>query len=151
MTKRKPSLVNVVAPPMLPAQVNTVKGKSVPYSKRQQHDALKVQQLRESMGCPTIADLKAMVQANQIKNDPITLQDIEVMDAIDGPHVPSIKGKTTRSKTTHHQGGLCGHTTRTAQCTGTSYPLRGYHAREWHTIPHCNLRPHPIPYVSVPV
>ena len=36
----------------------------------------------ESMGCPTIADLKAMVRANQIKNNPLTLQDIEVMEAI---------------------------------------------------------------------
>ena len=47
----------------------------------------------ESMGCLTIADLKAMVQANQIKNNPITLQDIEVMEAIYGPHVPSIKAR----------------------------------------------------------
>ena len=68
MITTKPSLVNVVAPPMLPAQVNTVKGNSVLYSKRQQHDALKAQQLLESMGCPIIVDLKAMVQANQIKN-----------------------------------------------------------------------------------
>ena len=34
----------------------------------------------ESMGCPTITDLKVMVRANQIKNNPITLQDIEVME-----------------------------------------------------------------------
>ena len=58
--KCKLSLINVVVPPTLPAQANTVKGNSVPYSKRQQHDALKPQQLMESVGCPTIVDLKAV-------------------------------------------------------------------------------------------
>ena len=122
-----------------PSLVNTVKGNSVPYSKQQQHDALKAQQLMESMGCPTIADLNAMVQANQIKNNPITLQDIEVMEAIYGPHVPSIKGKMTRSKPPIVKEDYVAIPQELLDAQ-EQVTLRGQYAREWRTVPHFNRR-----------
>ena len=54
----------------------------------------------EMLGCPTVTDLKPIIQANQLKNTPVTLEDIETMEAIHGPHVPSLKGKTTRNGST---------------------------------------------------
>jgi len=46
----------------------------------------------------TGAQLKAILQMSSIKNDPITIEDVNIAEKIFGPNVGSLKGKTTRQK-----------------------------------------------------
>jgi hypothetical protein len=45
-----------------------------------------------------INDLKAIIQMNLIKNNPVTSEYIEIAKKIFGPDIPSLKGKTTGRK-----------------------------------------------------
>jgi len=46
----------------------------------------------------TGAQLKAILQMSSIKNDPITIEDVNIAEKIFGPDIGSLKGKTTRQK-----------------------------------------------------
>jgi hypothetical protein len=48
------------------------------------------------MAYPSIPDLKWVVQSNQIKDCPVTAQDVNVALKIWGPNVALLKGKTVR-------------------------------------------------------
>jgi hypothetical protein len=44
--------------------------------------------------------MKAIIRMNAIKNNPVTTEDIAMAEKICGPEISSLKGKTTRQKTT---------------------------------------------------
>ena len=69
-------------------------------SKRQQKRAKLARELHESMGTPTVEDLKAMIRMNLIKNNVVTTDDVNLALKAYGPDVGGIKGKTTRSRPT---------------------------------------------------
>ena len=56
------------------------------------------------MSYPSWRDYKWMVQSNQIKDCPVTVQDIENASTIWGKNVAALKGKTTRKKANLHLG-----------------------------------------------
>jgi hypothetical protein len=47
---------------------------------------------------PSMKDFKWVIQSNQIKDFPVTIQDIDVARNIWGKNIAALKGKTTRSK-----------------------------------------------------
>ena len=53
-------------------------------------------QLLHALGYPLVVDLKTMIKMNVIWDNPITESDIKLMKHLDGPDIPTIKGKTTR-------------------------------------------------------
>jgi hypothetical protein len=48
---------------------------------------------------PSMKDFKWVIHRNQIKDCPMTIQDIDVAMNIWGKNIAALKGKTTRSKT----------------------------------------------------
>jgi hypothetical protein len=69
-------------------------------SPRQQKGAKRARELYESMGTPTVDNLKAMICMNLIKNNVVTTDDINLATKAYGPDVGDIKGETTRGKPT---------------------------------------------------
>jgi hypothetical protein len=49
---------------------------------------------------PSIQDFKAIISSNAIRNNPVTLEDINIAERIFGPEIRRIKGTTTRTKPT---------------------------------------------------
>jgi hypothetical protein len=68
------------------------------FTNRQVTLASKVRQIYHALGTPSVNDFKHIVKSNQIKNLPITTEDIDIAERIYGPDIGSLKGKTTRSK-----------------------------------------------------
>ena len=64
------------------------------YTKRQQERAEVAKALHESLLFPTIRDYKQIIRTNQIKNCPVTIEDIKVYQAIYGENPYVLKGKT---------------------------------------------------------
>ena len=48
------------------------------------------------MGTPSIQDLETIITMNLVKDNEITLNDIDIAENAHGPDIGSIKGKTTR-------------------------------------------------------
>ncbi len=78
--------------------VNTVSENEKEWSPRQVARAKKARRLHQNIGTPSICDCKAVVQANMIKNCPVTMEDIKIAEQICSPAVNVLKGKTTRKK-----------------------------------------------------
>lgn len=76
--------------------VNTVKQAEEGYTKRHVAQAKLAREFQGAVGNPSTHDLKAIVASNQIANCPVSISDIERAEAIYGPSVPILKGKTTR-------------------------------------------------------
>jgi hypothetical protein len=53
------------------------------------------------LGCPSVKDFKWVIQSNQIKDCPATVQDVETSHKTWGKDVAALKGKTTRKKPMH--------------------------------------------------
>ena len=68
------------------------------YTKRQVARAEEAKNLYGVIGYPSVKDFKHIVQTNQIKNCPVTTEDINIWKKIYGPDVQALKGKTTRPK-----------------------------------------------------
>jgi hypothetical protein len=66
------------------------------YTKHQFEQAKRARKLLYSLGYPSINDMKAMIQMNTIKNNPVTTEDVDIAEKIFGPDVTTLKGKTTR-------------------------------------------------------
>jgi hypothetical protein len=77
--------------------VKTVKENMAMFTKRQIVNAELARKLQAGMAYPSISDLKWVVQSNQIKDCPVTAQDVNVVLKIWGPSVALLKGKTVRS------------------------------------------------------
>ena len=68
------------------------------FTKRQVASADLARNLQAGLAYPSVKDLKWIVQANMLKDSPVTAQDVDVALKIWGPSVALLKGKTVRRK-----------------------------------------------------
>jgi hypothetical protein len=80
------------------AFVNTVSENREGFTKRQANNAELARTLYKTLSYPSIKDFKWVIQSNQIKDFPVTVQYIDVAKKIWGKNVAALKSKTTRSK-----------------------------------------------------
>jgi len=78
--------------------ISTVENNKLPFTKQQILGVEQARNLLAGLGFPSNKDFKWMLQANQIKDCPVTLQDAEVAEKIWGPNIASLKGKTTHKQ-----------------------------------------------------
>jgi hypothetical protein len=81
------------------AFVNTGSENKEGFKKSQIKVAELAQTLYKTLSYPSIKDFKWVIRSNQIKNCPVTAQDIDVALKIWGKNIVALKGKTTRRKT----------------------------------------------------
>ena len=79
--------------------VTTVNENKKGYTQKQFERAVAARALYHNVGAPTMENFKKMIQANMIRNNPITVEDVNIAEKIFGPDVSSLKGKSTRTKT----------------------------------------------------
>jgi hypothetical protein len=80
------------------AFVNTVESHMQLHSKRQVARMDKARSLYASLGFPSRKDFMWILRSNQIKNSPVTVEDVMVAHKIWGPSVAALKGKTVRKR-----------------------------------------------------
>ena len=80
------------------AFVTTVSGNMEGFTKREIRDAEIARTLYTTLIYPSWTDYRWAVRGNQIKNCPITVQDVDVAFKIWGKNIQALKGKTTRTK-----------------------------------------------------
>eukprot|EP00978_Attheya_sp_CCMP212_P009273 scaffold21935_cov53-Attheya_sp.AAC.1 len=78
--------------------VNTVKDNSSNYTSRDYSRALLARKIQHIIGRPSTRTFMHIVEKNLLPNCPITRRDIVAAEAILGPDVGSLKGKTVRRK-----------------------------------------------------
>ena len=79
----------------------TVQENKEDYTKQQIKGAKQARQLYAKLGYPSIKDFRWIIRSNQIQDCPVTTEDVETARKIWGKSIAALKGKTTRSKTTH--------------------------------------------------
>jgi hypothetical protein len=79
--------------------VNTVSENKTGFTKRQIKCAEIAGNLCKILSYPSMKDFKWVIRSNQIKDCPVTIQDIDVTEKIWGKNIAALKGKTTRRKT----------------------------------------------------
>jgi hypothetical protein len=79
--------------------VNTVSENKTSFTKRQIKCAEIAQNLYKTLSYPSMKDFKWVIRSNQIKDCPVTTQDIDVATKIWDKNIAALKGKTTQSKT----------------------------------------------------
>ena len=57
---------------------------------------MRARKFYHSIGCPLVENMKNLIRMNAIKNCPVTTQDVTNAEAIFGPDISALKGKTTR-------------------------------------------------------
>ena len=80
--------------------VNSLHDNKLFFTNRQIQKAKLAKKLLSTMAYPTIDQLKAMVRMNVIRDSPITLTHVDLIEKVYGKNVPTIKGKTTQVTTT---------------------------------------------------
>ena len=83
--------------------ISTVEETQMGYTKRQCERAKKARALCHSLGCPTIENLKHILRQRIITNCPVTIEDVNIATDIYGPDVGTLKGKSTRPKSTPYK------------------------------------------------
>jgi hypothetical protein len=78
---------------------NTVSENNEGFTKRQIKGAETARALYTTLSYPSMKDFKWVIHSNQIKNCPVTVQDVDVAITIWGKNITALKGKNTRSKT----------------------------------------------------
>jgi hypothetical protein len=78
--------------------VNTVAENKSSFSKRQIKDAEVPRTLYRTLDRLSMKDFKWIIRSHQIKDNPVTVQDIEVAISIWGKNISALKGETTRKK-----------------------------------------------------
>jgi hypothetical protein len=78
--------------------VETVSGNKQGFMKREIKGAEAARALYATLSYPSWKDYKWVIQSNQIKNCPVTVEDVDVAHTIWGKNIAALKGKTTRSK-----------------------------------------------------
>jgi hypothetical protein len=81
------------------AFINTVSENKEGFTKRQIKGAELARTLYKTLSYPSMKDFKWVIRRNQIKDFPVTVQDIDVDLKIWGKNIAALKGKTTRRKT----------------------------------------------------
>jgi hypothetical protein len=80
--------------------INTVKENRVGYTQRQFEQAMRARELYHIVGTPTIESFKALIKLNATKNCPVTTEDMTNAKKIFGAKMSSLRGKSTRRKST---------------------------------------------------
>jgi hypothetical protein len=80
------------------AFINTVSENLRGFTKRQVKGAEQAKVLYSNLGYPSMKDFRWIIQSNQIKDCPVTVDDVETAHKIFGKDIAALKGKTTRSK-----------------------------------------------------
>jgi hypothetical protein len=80
------------------AFLNTVAENMSRFSKRQVKGAEVARTLYQTLDCLSMKDFKWIIQSHQIKDSPVTVQDVEVATSIWGKNISALKGKTSRKK-----------------------------------------------------
>ena len=80
------------------AFITTVSGNKEGFTKRQIKGAKAARDLYTTLNYPSLNDFKWVIPSNQIKDCPVTVQDIDVAIKIWGKNIAVLKGKTTWSK-----------------------------------------------------
>jgi hypothetical protein len=80
------------------ALVNNVSENKEGFTKRQTKIAELTRTLYKTLSYPFMKDFKWVIKINQIKDCPVTVQDIDVARKIWGKKIEALKGKTTRSE-----------------------------------------------------
>ncbi|KAL7564642.1 hypothetical protein ACA910_009330 [Epithemia clementina (nom. ined.)] len=70
------------------------------FTPRQVKRAKTARALYYAIGTPSLKDFKMIVQSNVIRNNPVTVEDIDLAEQIFGPDIGSLKGKLTRKRPT---------------------------------------------------
>ena len=78
--------------------VQTVNENESRYSARQILDAKRARELYSKVVFPSNKDFKIIIKNNMILNCPVTTNDVDRANAIYGPSLATLKGKTTRTK-----------------------------------------------------
>ena len=78
--------------------IHTVSDNKMGFTKRQLKGAELARTLYSNLGYPSMKDFKWVIQSNQIKDCPVTVDDIVTAHKIWGKDIAALKGKTTRSK-----------------------------------------------------
>jgi hypothetical protein len=79
--------------------VNTVSENKTGFTKRQIKCAEIARNLYTTLSYPSMKDFKWVIRSNQIKDCPVTIQDIDVATKIWGKSIAALKGNSTQSKT----------------------------------------------------
>jgi hypothetical protein len=80
--------------------IKTVKENRVGYTQRQFEQAKRARELYHIVGTPTIETFKTLIKMNAIRNCPVTTEDVNIAKKIFGADMSSLKGKSTRRKST---------------------------------------------------
>ena len=78
--------------------INTVSGNKEGYTQRQVKSAEFARTLYAKLCYPSCKDFKCVIRSNQIKDCPVTVEDVDVFLKIWGKNIPKLKVKTTQSK-----------------------------------------------------
>ena len=76
--------------------MESVKDNKSDFTSREIARAKKARDLYHGLGVPSVKDFKAIIRMNAIKDNPITMEDVDIAEKIYGPSISSMKGKTTR-------------------------------------------------------
>ena len=85
------------------SHMQTVEDNKKLFTAPQKKRADRARALLYATAAPTYSDLKHLIRANLIQDNPVTEQDIDIAKQIYGPEMPVLKGKSTRSKPTSVQ------------------------------------------------
>jgi hypothetical protein len=80
--------------------INTVRENRAGYTQRQFEQAKRARELYHIVGTPTIETFKTLIKMNAIRNCPVTTEDVNIAEKIFGADMSSLKGKSTRRKST---------------------------------------------------
>jgi hypothetical protein len=80
--------------------IKTVKENRVGYTQRQFEQAKRARELYHIVGTPRIDTFKTLIKMNAIRNCPVTTEDVNIAKKIFGADMLSLKGKSTRQKST---------------------------------------------------
>jgi hypothetical protein len=59
---------------------------------------MKARNLYHNLGCPTVENMKSLLRSNAIQDCPVTAEHVTNAEAIFGPDIGTLKGKTTHRK-----------------------------------------------------
>lgn len=79
--------------------VTTINENRKAFTLRQFERAKLVRKLYHIVGTPTVENFKSLIRMNAILDCPITAKDVKIAEAIFGPAIAALKGKSTRPKT----------------------------------------------------
>ena len=100
-TRKSDGRLYIYTPAKNTMLLTTVEDQKKLYIKRQIKEADQAKDLLTKLWFPTVANFKWYIQNNWIKDNPVTLDYIAVMEDIYGTNIDDLKGKTVHRPTAH--------------------------------------------------